>query len=99
MSEYRFKLIDSTYTAEDAREVMLSLVNDKIKFLNLKVFSLKEMNRNIDTSHQENRIRQLKKEFIKLHESLESALEEGADIAIDCEVKFRVLDPVKTKYP
>jgi hypothetical protein len=74
---------------------MLSLVNDKIKFLNHKVFSLKESG-NVDTTHQEKRIRLLKNEFIKLHESLEGALEEGAEVAIDCEVKFRVLKPVKT---
>eukprot|EP01023_Acetabularia_acetabulum_P017123 TRINITY_DN18516_c0_g1_i10.p1 TRINITY_DN18516_c0_g1~~TRINITY_DN18516_c0_g1_i10.p1 ORF type:complete len:139 (-),score=13.42 TRINITY_DN18516_c0_g1_i10:296-712(-) len=41
-SAHQIKLIDNTYSPADAREVLCSLLNDKITFLNVQIHSIHE---------------------------------------------------------
>ena len=36
---HQFKLIDSSYTVSEAREILLAIINSKIQFHQLKTFS------------------------------------------------------------
>lgn len=36
---HQFKLIDSNYTASEAREILMAIINSKIQFHQLKTFS------------------------------------------------------------
>jgi hypothetical protein len=92
MKEHHVTLIDSTYPMEDAKEMLLSLLRDKIKFLNLHIFSLKERFGS-DTSHYERRITELKAEKEKLVSLFESYENGDFDVEIDCQIDIKVKKP------
>lgn len=88
MKNHQFNLIDSTYGVEDAKEVLASLITDKINFLNKKIFS-EQVRFGSDTQHKENRVQILKMEQEQLLETL-NALEDGARIGISCKVNMKI---------
>lgn len=90
MKEYQFDLVKSTYPAHDAKEVLLSLINDKIKFLNCKAFSLSERFGSVP-SHLEKRISELKEEKQLLVETL-GQCDEDHLVKIDCQVVFNITE-------
>jgi len=61
MKNHEFRLIDSTYGAAAAREVLISLLNDKIKFINGQIFSQQERFGS-DNLHLQKRVTELKKD-------------------------------------
>lgn len=89
MKNHEFKLIDSTYGVENAKEVLLSLINDKIKFLNRKIFSDQERFGN-DTDRLEKRVAYLKEERIKLEEILNAFENEDCQVDIKCNVDLKI---------
>lgn len=54
----KFELIKGNYTPSEAADVLLSLLNDKIKFHSLKMMNLKD--EDIDVSASEKRYEELK---------------------------------------
>lgn len=84
-----FKLIDSTYSPEDSREVLSRLVKDKVKFLTQEIFSM-QVRYGTDTTHLENR----KSELCKLEEELLKPLlsidNDDNEVVIDCQVNFTI---------
>lgn len=85
------KLIDSNYPEAKAREVILSLLNDKIRFINLQILSIEERE-NLDTGHLRNRLEELKAERDKICKVLDSA---GTGLVqVDCSIQFEVLEPI-----
>ena len=84
------KLIDSTYPEAKAREVILSLLNDKIRFINLQILSLEERE-NLDTAHLRNRLDELKAERDNICQMLNSTSSEP--VQVDCSIQFEVLEP------
>lgn len=88
MASYDLKLIDNTYSAEDAKEVLSSLINDKIKFLNLQIFSNGERFGE-DTEHLENRVKSLQAEREKLFTLIEQAAKDGKSLSIHCDVQVK----------
>ena len=95
MKKYQFKLIDSTYAPQHARTVLLSLIEDKIKFLNHQIFSISERFGS-NTEHLENRIRELREERSRLIDLLNGYREQADLIEISCSVdmKIHVSEPV-----
>lgn len=94
MEDYGFKLIDSTYSADDAKEVLISLVNDKIKFLNRQIFSLEERFGS-DTQHLKNRVKIIQEEKAKLLTLLEQYSSEGTLLSIQCDVRMETVVPAE----
>ena len=86
MSNYNLKLIDNTYSPEDAKEVLSSLISDKIKFLNLQIFSKSERFGE-DTAHLENRVKYLEEERERLFKLIERATEDGKHLSIHCDIQ------------
>jgi uncharacterized protein (DUF342 family) len=89
MKKHQIKLIDNTYSLDEGKELLMALINDKIKFLNMKVFSLQERFGS-DTSKFEQRIAELKEEKNQLQLKLKT-LENSHDmVEIDCHVHLKI---------
>lgn len=84
-----FSLIDNTYSAADARDVITSLINDKIRFLNVQILSIHERFGS-DVSYLEKRVTQLETERKRLVQVLTDLSEEDVEIEISCDVKMVV---------
>lgn len=84
-----FKLIDSTYGPNEAREVLSRLIKDKIKFLNQEIFSI-QVRYGEDTTHMENRRAELCRMEEELIKPLQALSNDDYDIVIDCEVNFKI---------
>jgi hypothetical protein len=91
MKQYQIKLIDNTYSMEDARELLLALINDKIKFLNLKTLSLQERF-GADTSKYEQRIAELREEKNQLLIKLKNIEKSHDLVEVDCHVHLKIHD-------
>jgi len=89
MNNHQLKLIDSTYSAKDAKEVLLSLINDKIRFLSQKIVSIEERFGG-DTSHLEKRVQQLTQERSQLITLFEHHENEDHLVEVDCNVHFSI---------
>ena len=75
MQQHSIKLIDSTYPAKHAKEVILTLLNDKIRFLSVQILSMEERFGE-DTEHMRRRITELECEKRELIIALDSLNDE-----------------------
>ncbi len=85
--EFEFSLIDNTYSAEDAREVITSLINDKIRFLNIQILSIHERF-GFDVTHLEKRVTQLEQDRKRLMSMLADYANSAVEIDVICDVKM-----------
>jgi hypothetical protein len=90
---HQFALIDSTYSAYDAREVITSLINDKIRFLNVQILSLQERYGQ-NTEHLENRVRELEVNRREMIDLLTKATTEDALVEVSSLVNVTVKQSV-----
>ncbi len=89
MKDYQLDLVKNTYPVHDAKEVLLSLLSDKIKFLTCKIFSLEERFGDVPV-HLKERVEELKNEKNQLIETLDSFDDENHLVEIDCQIVFKV---------
>ncbi len=85
-----YKLIEGTFSAGDASKILLEIINNKINYHNLQIFSIKERF-NGDASHSEKRVKELSKISKALKKTLATAEKKGSMIEIDCPINIRVL--------
>jgi hypothetical protein len=91
---YTLKLIDNKFTPGEAKEVLLTLINDKIRFHSTKNFS-SEVRTGISQEHSRQRIEELeeaKKEIIALIEKAEEM-----NILLDVESSIHISGTPKDK--
>ena len=86
-----YRLINGTFSADDAREVLLTLLEDKIRYHARNNWSRRE--RCLDTEWGDRRIIELRQTKADIAELVAAAKEAGAELAIDCEIKVTLLDP------
>ena len=84
---HEFALIDNTYSPEDARTVVTSLITDKIRFLNTEMLSINERF-GTDIEHMKQRVRQLEADRKRMISILSDYMNEDMEIEISCEVKM-----------
>lgn len=89
MTKHQIKLIDNTYTLEEGKDLLMALINDKIKFLNLKVFSLQERF-GTNTYELEKRIAELKEEKNQLLLKLKALENKHHLVEIDCRIHLKI---------
>lgn len=77
----QFTLINSTYSASNAKEVLTSLINDKIRFLNIQILSAQERFGE-NAAHLETRVKELVADRNRLIELLDRSAETNAEIEI-----------------
>lgn len=92
MKAHQIKLIDSTYTVEDANEMLTSLIRDKIKFLNIKTLS-ENLRFGSNLEHLEKRIQELKEEKNRLMELFNDPDLRDSEIEIECSINLKIKQP------
>jgi len=85
-----YKLIDGIFSASDATRILLEIINNKINYHQLQVFSIKERF-NGDVSHSEKRIKELTKIGKSLRKSLSAAEKKGHRVEIHCPIEIKVI--------
>lgn len=90
--KHSFKLIDNTYSAIDAREIISTLLTDKIRMLNVQILGIQERYGR-DTSHLQKRIEELEADRARMIEILTMAIQEDAIIEVASEVRLTAKKP------
>jgi hypothetical protein len=85
-----YKLIEGTFPAADASKILLEIINNKINYHNLQIFSIQERF-NGDASHSEKRVKELLKISKALKKTLAAAEKKGSMVEIYCPINIRVL--------
>lgn len=86
MNTHNFKLVDSTYDANDAKSVLISIIQDKINSLNKLCFSIEEMG-GYDVTHFRNRVSQLKEMKAEIRYLLKHAEENDMQVEVDATIQ------------
>ncbi|MFT7035391.1 MAG: hypothetical protein ACJA2S_003915 [Cyclobacteriaceae bacterium] len=87
MKKHQIKLIDGTYGVNESREVLFTLLNDKIRFLNSQIFSMEE--RGIgDSAAKRLRVVELQIAEENLKEQLAEIIESGLEVKIKCNIEL-----------
>lgn len=95
MENHQIKLIDSTYAVSDAQEVLIALLNDKIKFLNQQIFSITERFGS-NTAHLKHRVEELAAEREKLLITLNKFKEGDYLVEIEGIIDIKVKESTPT---
>jgi len=80
------KLIDGTYSAKDAAEILYSVLDDKIKFHNIQITSCLERNQG-ELEHSRTRLQELKKEREKIAELISEAKENNLSLRLSSQIQ------------
>ncbi|MEO1012291.1 MAG: hypothetical protein AAFX53_13365, partial [Bacteroidota bacterium] len=86
--EGTLKLVEGDFSPAEAADVLLSLINDKIKFHTVQALNLKEGYQE-DTSHSEQRIKELKEAKKMVKDLVIKAQIEGLTIEINSPINIR----------
>lgn len=82
-----FLLIEGSFTTADAAEVLLSLLNDKIKFHTVQLLNLKDTDR-VDYLNSESRINELKIAKGRMTEIILDARTQGKQLKIHSTIEI-----------
>lgn len=93
MNTNNFKLVDSTYTPEQGKQVLLSIIQDKIRSIHQLCFGIEERECG-DVSHFRRRVKELSamREEIKL--LMDEAEAEGLEVEIDAQISITLKEAV-----
>ena len=89
MQDLKLTLIDSTYSALDAKEVLNQLITDKIKFIDRQLFRNQERGVpfNISLDQRGIRLRQERKKMMDILSTLDSDTELEINCTVACKTK------------
>lgn len=82
-----FKLIDSTYDAEESKSVLLNLIADKIRFLNTKSLHKRET-QGVPCDHSVERCQMLRQEAENLQDLFSQVENLDKHFKIECSVRI-----------
>lgn len=87
LDRYQYQLIDGAFSAEEAQEVLINLIDSKIGFHERKELSQIERLGKTESAvgSRINQLRQTKKE---LSQMLERAIENGQSFSINCSIEL-----------
>lgn len=88
----KIQLIEGTFNAIDAADVLLSLVTYKIKFHNLQLLSLDEKNE-VSQAQSQKRIAELKEAKNRITQMIMDARNSGASLEIKSHINIRPVSP------
>lgn len=86
-----FQLIEGHFSPAQAADILLSLLNDKIKFHTVRLLNLNQMD-SMDSLHSENRIQELKEAKNKITETILKAQSEGKQLKIHSAIEVSIKD-------
>lgn len=85
-----FQLVKGTFNLEEAKEVLFSLLNSKIKYHQQQAFSISERNVG-NIAYSENRIEELNQAREKVVQFMNEEFEDGYSIQIDGIITIKVM--------
>lgn len=90
--KHEVKLVDSTFTATEASDVIASLIEQKINFHTLRRLSMSEGDINCDTSYDDSRLSQLIKERKHFKEICREARAAGKRMRVSGMLEIELID-------
>ncbi|MBN8836394.1 MAG: hypothetical protein J0I09_04000 [Sphingobacteriia bacterium] len=90
-------LIEGTFNSQEALKLVSSLLNYKINYHDLEIFSRKELDVNADISRSERRIAELKISGELLKEIIAEANKHNQNLSIHSIIKIELIDNEPTK--
>jgi hypothetical protein len=87
--QQKFKIVEGEYTPSETAEVLFTLINDKIRFHNLKISEITERFSG-DTSHSERRIKELQASKEQIKDMIITARDLGQTIQIHGTIELNV---------
>lgn len=87
----RFSLVRGTFSAEEAREVLLNLIEDKITFHRRYLWSRRERFGEENDPARERRIEELLATKGRIREAIERAARAGQSLEVHCDIQLRPL--------
>lgn len=88
-TSHQYKLIDGTFTGENARHILMELIQNKIKYHQLQIFSIHERF-NGDASASEKRIAELKQVAEDLKKVLKQVEDHHQSVEIYCPIEVKI---------
>ena len=85
----KFKLINGTFNAYDAKSVLFTLLNSKINFHSMESFGI-TIRTGGDTSFHEKRIKELKKANNNIKKMLDFAVKNGLEVDMHSDIKINL---------
>ena len=92
---YQFKLIEGQFSPSEARKVLLALINSKINFHNLEIFS-NQIRFDEENSHSKIRIDCLLEASEYIRDLIDDASLKGMDFNIESVIQIELIPKVKT---
>ncbi len=92
--QQNFKIVEGEFTPSETAEVLFTLINDKIRFHNLKISEITERFGG-DTSHSERRIKELQASKEQIKDMILTARDLGQTIEINGTIELKVSVPTE----
>ncbi|OHX64137.1 hypothetical protein [Flammeovirga pacifica] len=87
MNKLSLTLIDNVYNVDESKELLISIVDHKIQFLNKKIFE-RFLKQNLGSQILQKRVGELKEERKKLTEIINEYQDSDAIFDIDCSISI-----------
>lgn len=91
MKTQNLQLIEGQFSSQEAKELLMNIFNDKIRFHEMKNFSSQERYGTDDATAQK-RIPKLRQEMVKLKEIVDQAELKNQNLQIFSEIKISVIE-------
>ena len=86
-----FHLIKGTFTADDASKILMEMIQNKIAYHNLQIFSQRVRFGEADTSASQKRIEELMVIKENLQKTLRQAEDLGLSVELDCPINVKLV--------
>lgn len=90
MDKYQFKLIEGNFSSQDAKTVLMSVINSKINFHNLNAFS-EFVKNNEDCEISKRRISVLTSSLEDINKLLEESERNGKRLKINGDITIEII--------
>ncbi|SHN03059.1 hypothetical protein [Flavobacterium xinjiangense] len=94
--EYQFKLIEGQFTPSEAGKVLFSLINSKINYHNLEIFS-NQIRFDEENPHSKIRIKSLSDAAEYIKELIKEGSLKDMDLKIDGAIQIALTPKIKTE--
>ena len=84
MKREEIELIKGTFSPQEAREVLLTILEDKVRFHNVKI--MRGFETGTDSSASQLRIKELNASRKRVHQLVDQAIENSTDLAINATI-------------
>ncbi len=95
-NEYQFKLVEGHFSPSEAGKVLLALINSKINFHNLEIFS-NQIRFDEENPHSKIRIDRLLEASEYIRNLIDDASLKGMDFNIESLIQIALIPKVKTE--